>query len=78
MPKIPPHHESENWDRMTDNVLNSALSGLLPCEQVRRRILTILIFVAIGFAIRWGGTHFERRVGDFDPRSDEYSHGECP
>jgi hypothetical protein len=25
--------ESENWDRMTDNVLNSALSGLLPFLQ---------------------------------------------
>ena len=36
MPKqIPPHRtlESENWDRMTDNVLNSALSGLLPFLQ---------------------------------------------
>ena len=35
MPKIPPDRtlESENWDRMTDNVLNSALSGLLPFLQ---------------------------------------------
>ena len=35
MPKLPPHRtlESENWDRMTDNVLNSALSGLLPFLQ---------------------------------------------
>jgi hypothetical protein len=33
--KIPSHRtlESENWDRMTDNVLNSALSGLLPFLQ---------------------------------------------
>jgi hypothetical protein len=33
--KIPPHRtlESENYDRMTDNVLNSALSGLLPFLQ---------------------------------------------
>lgn len=33
--KIPEHRtlESENWDRMTDNVLNSALSGLLPFLQ---------------------------------------------
>jgi hypothetical protein len=35
MPKIPPSRtlESENWDQMTDNVLNSALSGLLPFLQ---------------------------------------------
>ena len=33
--KIPQHCtlESENWDRMTDNILNSALSGLLPFLQ---------------------------------------------
>ena len=33
--KIPEHRtlESENWDRMTDNVLNGALSGLLPFLQ---------------------------------------------
>jgi hypothetical protein len=33
--KIPPHRtlESDQWDRMTDNVLNSALSGLLPFLQ---------------------------------------------
>ena len=46
---------------------------------MRRRILTILIFVSIGFAIWWaGGTHFERRVGDFDPRADSNSEGQCP
>jgi len=30
--KIPQHRtlESENWDRLTDNILNSALSSLLP------------------------------------------------
>ncbi len=33
--KIPPHRtlESENWDRMTDGILNSALTGLLPFLQ---------------------------------------------
>ncbi len=33
--KIPPHRtlESETWDCMTDSVLNSALSGLLPFLQ---------------------------------------------
>jgi hypothetical protein len=33
--KIPQHRtlESENWDQMTDSVLNSALSGLLPFLQ---------------------------------------------
>lgn len=33
--KIPAHRtlESEQWDRMTDNVLNNALSGLLPFLQ---------------------------------------------
>jgi hypothetical protein len=33
--KIPAHCtlESENWDRMTDNLLNSALSSLLPFLQ---------------------------------------------
>jgi hypothetical protein len=33
--KIPEHFtlESENWDRMTDSILNSALSGLLPFLQ---------------------------------------------
>ena len=45
---------------------------------MRHRILTILIFVVIGFAIWWGGTHFERRVGDFDPRADSNSEGQCP
>ena len=35
MPTIPPHRalESENWDRMTDGILNSALTGLLPFLQ---------------------------------------------
>jgi len=35
MPKIPPHRtlDSENWDRMTDSILNSALSQLLPFLQ---------------------------------------------
>jgi hypothetical protein len=46
---------------------------------VRRRILTILIFATIGLAVWWAsGLHFGHRFGDFDPRADENSEGQCP
>jgi len=46
---------------------------------VRRRVLTILIFTTIGLTAWWAsGLHFEKRAGDFDPRADSNSEGQCP
>ena len=38
--KIPEHRtlESENWDRMTDNVLNSVLSGIRNYWRIGRNV----------------------------------------
>jgi hypothetical protein len=62
--KIPQHRtlESENWDRMTDSILNSALSGLLPflqyhsgptlakalLERLHTHLQTELVFIRTG------------------------------
>ena len=44
-----------------------------------RRILTLAILAAIVFAAWFvSGLHFGHRVGDFDPRADENSEGQCP
>jgi hypothetical protein len=46
---------------------------------MRRRVLTLLIVVTTGFTVWWAiGSHFEHRVGDFDPRADSNSEGQCP
>jgi hypothetical protein len=45
---------------------------------MRRRIVTLLVFLFVGFAVwRASGVHFEGRVGDFDPRADSNSEGQC-
>jgi predicted secreted protein len=50
-----------------------------PPEQVRRRILTVAILATIVFAAWFvSGLHFGHRVGDFDPRANETSEGQCP
>jgi len=44
---------------------------------MRRRIVTLLVFVFVGFAV-WcvNGLHFGKQ--GFDPRADENSEGQCP
>jgi hypothetical protein len=50
-----------------------------PPEQVRRRTLTLAILATTVFAAWFvSGLHFGHRVGDFDPRADENSEGQCP
>jgi hypothetical protein len=39
----------------------------------------IVLFITLTFAV-WcaNGLHFGHRVGDFDPRADSNSEGQCP
>jgi hypothetical protein len=46
---------------------------------MRRRIVTLLVFLFVGLTAWWAcGLHFEKRVGNFDPRADSNSEGQCP
>jgi hypothetical protein len=46
---------------------------------VRRHVLALAILATIVFAAWFvSGVHFGHRAGDFDPRADENSEGQCP
>lgn len=45
----------------------------------RAKLVPFILAVAIiAFGLWVSGFHFEHRAGDFDPRADSNSEGQCP
>jgi hypothetical protein len=55
-------------------ILEPSLMGLKGGEMMNRIIIGLIVVVIFLTVYFWPVSHAD----NFDPRSDEYSHGECP